>query len=134
MQKKWDENAINELSYKVIGAAIEVHRELGPGLLESIYEVCLCRELSLRNLKFKKQVEVPIIYKGVKLDTAYRLDLIVEDILIVELKAIENLMPVHEVQLLTYLRLNKLWLGLLINFNEPVLNKGVRRVVNGKPQ
>jgi GxxExxY protein len=134
MQKKWDENAINGLSYKVIGAAIEVHRELGPGLLESIYEVCLCKELSLQNLKFKKQVEVPIIYKGVKLDTTYRLDLIVEDILIVELKAIENLMPVHEVQLLTYLRLNKLWLGLFINFNEPVLNKGVRRVVNGKPQ
>jgi GxxExxY protein len=123
---------MNELSYSVIGAAIEVHRELGPGMLESAYEMCLCRELTLRGLKFERQLEFPLVYKGYSIDKAYRLDLIVEGVLIVELKTVEKILPVHEVQLLTYLRLRKLWLGLVINFNEAVLKNGVRRVVNGE--
>lgn len=115
------------LTDQVIAAAIEVHRELGPGLLESAYEQCLCHELHLRGLTFRRQVELPVVYKGTRLDCGYCIDLIVDEQVIVELKAVEKLLPVHEAQLMTYLRLTKLRVGLLINFNVPVLKEGIKR-------
>jgi GxxExxY protein len=118
-------------SHHVIGAAIEVHRLLGPGLLESVYEVALCRELLLREVAFERQVSVPVLYKGEPLNCQVKLDLLVSGNVIVEVKAVEKLMSVHRAQLLTYLRLQDLWLGLLINFNVEVLREGVRRVLNG---
>ena len=121
---------INDLTGKVIGAAIEVHKFLGPGLLESTYEECLCRELELRKFFFERQKELPVEYKGVKLDCGYRLDILVENRLIVELKACESLQPIHEAQLLTYLKLTGIKVGLLINFNVPVLKEGIKRLVN----
>ena len=121
----------NEISGKIIGAAIEVHRKLGPGLLESAYGECLCRELDLRGIDFKRQVPLPLNYKGVNLDCGYRLDLLVEDKVIVELKSVETLEPIHEAQMLTYLKLRNAWLGLIINFNVIMLKDGVRRLVNG---
>ena len=119
-----------ELTEKIIGAAIEVHRALGPGLLESAYEECLCRELDLRGLKFQRQVPLPVEYKGVKLDCGYRLDLIVEDEVILELKCIERVLSVHEAQLLTYLKLTGKRVGLIVNFNVATLVRGgiVRKV------
>jgi len=114
----------------VIGAAIEVHRALGPGLLESAYEECLCRELFLRKMPLKRQVALPIEYKGAKLDCGYRLDIVVDEQLIVELKACEDLLPIHEAQLLTYLKLTGVKYGLLINFNMPVLKDGIKRIAN----
>jgi len=120
----------DELSNKIIGAAIEVHRYLGPGLLESAYEQCLCRELTISNITFERQKPLPIDYKGVKLDCGYWLDIVVEKLVIIELKAIEKIEPIHQAQLLTYLRLSNLKLGLLINFNVPVLKRGIKRVVN----
>jgi GxxExxY protein len=122
---------MNKLSGEVIGAAMEVHRLLGPGLLESTYETCLCYELQARTIRYKSQVPLPIVYKGVHLEAGYRLDLLVEECLIVELKSVERFEPIHEAQLLTYLRLTNLWLGLLINFNVPVLRMGIKRLVNG---
>jgi GxxExxY protein len=122
--------ADNQVTDKVIGAAIEVHRTLGPGLLESAYEECLCYELSQLGLCFQRQVELPVRYKSVNLDCAYRIDLIVEDTVIVELKTVSELLPVHSSQLLTYLKLSEKSIGLLINFNVPVLKKGLKRVVN----
>jgi GxxExxY protein len=116
------------LSARIIGAAIEVHRELGPGLLESIYETCLHRELVQLELKAERQVPIPVIYKGVATDSVLRADLVVEDRVIVEVKCLDELAPIHEAQLLTYLRLSKLRLGLLINFNVMVLHTGVRRL------
>ena len=121
---------INKLTGEVIGAAIEVHKALGPGLLESAYEECLFRELFLRKMSLKRQEPLPIEYKGVKLDCGYRLDIVVADQLIVELKACESLQPVHEAQLLTYLKLTGIKVGLLINFNVPVLKDGIKRLVN----
>ena len=121
----------NEISGKIIGAAIEVHRKLGPGLLESAYEECLCCEMALWGIKFERQVPLPLNYKGVDLDCGYRLDLLVEDKVIVELKSIETLEAIHDAQLLTYLRLRNAWLGLIINFNVIMLKDGVRRLVNG---
>ena len=123
---------LNELSHRVIGLCIEVHRELGPGLLESAYEEALAFELTQAGLKFERQREMPLLYKGVKLDCGYRLDLVVEGELILELKAANELLPVHHAQLLTYLRLERRSLGLLINFNVPVLKHGIRRVVAGE--
>ncbi len=120
----------NEISGKIIGAAIEVHKHLGPGLLESAYEECLCRELDLRGIDFKRQVPLPLKYKGLKLDCGYRLDLLVEDKVIVELKTVEAIAPIHEAQILTYLKLRDIRLGLIINFNVPLLVKGIRRLVN----
>ena len=120
----------NRLSKEIIGAAIEVHRHLGPGLLESAYEACLCHELSLRKIPWEKEVPLPIRYKGVAIDAAYRLDLKVDGLVIVELKAVDKLEPIHEAQLLTYLRLSNLWLGLLINFNVVVLRDGIKRLVH----
>jgi GxxExxY protein len=117
----------NELTHGIIGAAIEVHRYLGPGLLESCYEECLARELQLGNIVFERQKPLPVIYKDVKLECGYRIDLLVGSRIIVELKAIEAIAPVHEAIVLTYLRLSGCKLGLLINFNVAVLNDGVRR-------
>ncbi|MCL5264809.1 MAG: GxxExxY protein [Chloroflexi bacterium] len=119
-----------EITEAILGAAIEVHRALGPGLLESTYEECLCHELALRGLTFKRQIDLPVDYKGIRLDCGYRLDVVVEDAVIVELKSVEKLVPVHEAQLLTYLRLSGKKVGLLINFNVAVLKDGiVRRVL-----
>ncbi|HMP75877.1 MAG TPA: GxxExxY protein [Kiritimatiellia bacterium] len=121
---------INEITEQIIGAAIEVHRALGPGLLESAYEASLVHELELRNARVARQVQLPLHYKSVQLDCGYRMDLVVEDLVIVEVKAVEDLLPIHEAQLLTYLRLTDLRAGLLINFNVPTLKQGVRRLVN----
>lgn len=120
------------LSHIIIGAAIEIHKALGPGLLESAYETCLCHELKLRSVAYARQLELPVTYKGVTMDCGYRLDIIVEQLVIVELKAVSALEPIHDAQLLTYLRLRQLWLGLLINFNVPVLKHGIKRLVNGR--
>lgn len=122
---------LNELSAKVIGACIEIHRELGPGLLESAYEECLAYELSKSGLRFERQKPLPVRYKEVKLDCGYRLDFVIEGTLIVEIKAVTELLPIHEAQLLTYLKLEKQPLGLLINFNVPTLKQGVKRVAQG---
>ena len=113
----------------VIGAAIEVHRELGPGLLESTYEGCLCHELSLRNLAFRRQISLPVLYKGVRIDCGYRLDLVVEGRVLIELKSVEALHDVHKAQFLTYLRLSGLKTGLLLNFNVRLLKQGLIRMV-----
>jgi GxxExxY protein len=121
---------INDLSREIIGAAIEVHRVLGPGLLESIYEECLAHELSLRGIPFSRQVALPLVYKGVRLESGYRLDMVVKDAIVVELKAIELVLPVHKAKLLSHLRLTQKWLGLLLNFHVPVLQQGFFRVVN----
>jgi len=121
----------NELSNLIIGAALEVHRTLGPGLLESAYERCLCRELTLREIPYERQIPLPVTYKGVELDCSYKIDIKVCDLVILELKAVEAIEPIHEAQLLTYLRLSNLWLGLLINFNTVVLKKGIKRMVYG---
>ena len=118
-----------ELTDQIIGAAIEVHRALGPGLIESVYEECLCHELSERGLRFVRQVEVPVSYKGVKLSSGCRLDILVEDEVVLELKSVETVMPGHEAQLLTYLRLSGKRVGLLINFNVPLLKDGIHRRV-----
>jgi GxxExxY protein len=120
-----------QLTEQVIGAAIEVHRELGPGLMESAYEECLCHELHLRGLKFERQVPLPVRYKGVSLDCGYRIDLVVGDSLILELKCIEHILPVHEAQLLTYLKLTGKRVGLILNFNVAVLTRGgvVRKIL-----
>ncbi|WP_437580952.1 GxxExxY protein [Sorangium sp. So ce887] len=118
-----------ELSERVIGACIEVHRHLGPGLLASVYEQCLCHELSLMGLSFARQRSLPVTYKRAMLDCGYRLDVVVEERLILELKAVDHLLPVHEAQVLTYLKLTDLDVGLLVNFNTPVLRRGIRRLV-----
>jgi len=126
--KKFDD--INNLTGEVIGAAIEVHRVLGPGLLENVYEKCLSRELILRNMPIENQKVLAVNYKGVELDCGYRLDIVVPDKLIIELKACESLLPIHEAQLLTYLKLTGIQLGLLINFNVPLLKDGIKRMAN----
>jgi GxxExxY protein len=126
-----ERNKLNELTGKVIGACIEIHRELGPGLLESAYEECLAYELTRAGLRFERQRSLPVRYKEVQLDCGYRLDFVIEGMLIVELKAVSDLQPIHEAQVLTYLKLDKKSLGLLINFNVPTLKQGVRRVVCG---
>jgi GxxExxY protein len=118
-----------ELTEQIIGAAIEVHRSLGPGLLESAYQACLAHELGLRKLSFECERSLPVKYKGVQLDCGYRLDFLVEDKVVVELKAVESVLPVHEAQLLTYLKLTGCRVGLLINFNVPVLKDGITRRV-----
>lgn len=122
---------INEITEKIIGAAIAVHRELGPGLLESAYEACLAFELAQQGLKVEAQRPLPVVYRGVRLDCGYRLDLLVEDAVVVEVKAVEALAPIHEAQLLSYLKLSGCTVGLLINFNVVMLKDGLRRMVNG---
>jgi GxxExxY protein len=119
----------SEQTSPIIDSAVEVHRHLGPGLLEETYEICLCHELHLRAISFERQVHSPIVYKGVHLAAAYRIDLIVNDFVVVELKAVEQILPIHEAQLLTYLRHTRKRVGLLINFNVPVLKNGIRRRV-----
>lgn len=121
---------LNELTSQIIGAAIEVHKALGPGLLESAYEECLCHELSLRGISFRKQVEIPVVYKGLKLDCGYKMDVLVNEIVVVELKAVERIHPVCEAQLLTYLKIADKPVGLLINFHVPVLKDGIKRMKN----
>lgn len=120
----------NDLSSKIIGAAIEVHKQLGPGLLESTYEICLAFELKEMGLEVKQQVALPVVYKDVKLDAGYRIDLIVENKVIVEIKSVESLADIHTAQLLTYLKLKEIKLGLLINFNSVKAIDGVKRIVN----
>jgi GxxExxY protein len=115
------------LTERVIGFAIEVHRQLGPGLLESAYEECLCFELKEAGISHKRQVPLPIVYKSVRLDCGYRLDVVIEEKLILELKTIERVMPIHEAQILTYLKLSGVRTGLLLNFNSPTLKDGLRR-------
>lgn len=117
------------LTERIIGFAIEVHRHLGPGLLESAYEECLCYELQLNGFAFRRQVPLPVVYKAVRLDCGYRIDVVVENKVILELKTVERLVPVHEAQLLTYLKLSGIRAGLLINFHAPVLREGLRRMV-----
>ena len=119
----------NELTGKVIGAGIEVHKILGPGLLESAYETCLCVELDRLKIVYERQKDLPVEYKGIKLDCGYRLDLLFPGVLIVELKACERLLPIHQAQLLTYMKLMGIKTGLLINFNVPVLKDGLKRMV-----
>jgi GxxExxY protein len=119
------------LSNRILGAAIEVHRHLGPGLLESAYEESLAKEFSIQGIPFKRQVPVPLIYKGSKLDCGYRLDFLVDDVVIVELKSVEVFAPIHNAQALTYLRLTACKLCMLINFNVPTLRDGIKRVVLG---
>ncbi|MFZ5564913.1 MAG: GxxExxY protein [Thermodesulfobacteriota bacterium] len=119
------------LSREIIGAAIEVHRLLGPGLLEAAYEECLCHELSTHGISFERQKPLPMKYKQINLDCGFRLDLVVENLVILELKSVQTIEPIHEAQLLTYLRLSELKLGLLINFNVTVLKNGIKRIVNG---
>ena len=121
----------NEIARVVVDAAYQVHKNLGPGLLESVYEVILYHELNERKLNVKRQVDIPVQYNGLTFDEGFRTDLLVEDRVIVELKSVENLMPVHKKQLLTYLRLADKRLGLLINFGESLIKYGIKRVVNG---
>jgi GxxExxY protein len=120
---------LNDISEAVIGAAIEVHRLMGPGLLESAYEECLARELALRGISFERQRDLTVEYKGVRLDCGYRLDFLVDGRVVVEVKAVEHLLPVHDAQLMSYLRLGGWQLGLLINFHVPILREGIRRRV-----
>lgn len=124
-------NAADEWSNRIIGAAIEVHRHLGPGLLENAYEECFCRELDIQGIPYRRQHPVRIEYKGAPVDAAYWIDILVADLVVVELKSVETLHPIHEAQRLTYLRLHRRWLGLLINFNVPVLKDGILRRVRG---
>jgi GxxExxY protein len=121
--------ADNKIAEKILDAAFIVHKELGPGLLESVYEACLCDVLIEQGLKFERQSAIPISFRGKNLDAGFRADLIVEDRILVELKAVEKLIPLHQAQILTYLRLSKLNLGLLLNFNSKMLKDGIRRIV-----
>jgi GxxExxY protein len=121
---------INSITEKVIGCAIEVHRSIGPGLLESAYEECLCYELSQHGLSFERQVPLPVIYKAVKLDCGYILDIIVEDLVILEIKAVERIMPIHEAQLLSYLKMLDKRVGLILNFHMSIMKNGIKRIVN----
>ena len=118
-----------DLSHAIIGAAIEIHRTLGPGLLEAVYEECLAREFALRNIQFERQKPIPLVYKDLKLECGYRLDFLVSGRIVLEIKSIEAIAPIHESVMLTYLRLSGTPLGLLINFNVPVLKDGIRRYV-----
>lgn len=128
-----EEENLNRITESIIGAAIEVHRALGPGLLESAYEACLAFELAQRGLRVEQQKPLPVVYREVKLDCGYRLDLLVEESVIVEVKAVDRLMPIHQAQLLSYLKLSGCKVGLLVNFNVKVLKEGIRRVVNDFP-
>jgi GxxExxY protein len=121
---------LNLLSQSIINSAIAVHRELGPGLLEAICQECLMKELQFRKINYKTTVEIPVVYKEVKLDKKYVVDLLIEDEILIELKSVEGILPIHEAQLLTYLKITGKRLGLLINFNVPLLIKGVIRMVN----
>lgn len=130
--KRITEGPYHDLSERVIGAAIEVHKILGPGLLESAYEACLCRELELHGCHVKRQIYVDLQYKGVQVKRAYRIDVMIDDLLLLEIKAVEEFPAIHKLQMLTYLKLTGKPIGLIINFNVPVLWKGVRRLLNNQ--
>ncbi|MCX6984628.1 MAG: GxxExxY protein [Lentisphaerae bacterium] len=119
----------DEIASQIVDSAFKVHKALGPGLLESVYEVCLYHELQKRGLKVKRQVNVPVVYDNIKFDAGFRLDLLVEDKVIVEIKAVDDMNPVFEAQILTYLKLTGIRLGLLINFNTPLIKKGIKRII-----
>ncbi len=121
---------LNRLTEAIIGGAIEVHRALGPGLLESAYEACLAHELAMRGLEIERQRALPVSYRGIQVDCGYRLDLVVAGLAVVELKAVDQLAPIHSAQLLSYLKLSRLPVGLLINFHVPILVQGVKRLLN----
>jgi GxxExxY protein len=121
----------DRLSYDIVGAAIDVHRQLGPGLLESAYEACLCRQLFLRGMSFERQVQIPLHYRGIAVDCGYRLDLIVSGLVVLEVKSVGRVIPIHKAQVLTYLKLLNLHLGMIINFNVEMLRLGVHRIVMG---
>ena len=121
---------LNILSKQILEASLEVHRIMGPGLLESVYEACLLKELEIRNIKAESQVRIPLVFKGYELDKDYRIDVLVEKEIIIEIKAVEKLLPVHEAQLISYLKLADKRLGFLINFNVSLLKNGFRRFVN----
>ena len=120
---------INKITETIIGAAIEVHRHLGPGLLETAYQICLAREMAIRGIAFEQQKPLNLEYKGVVLDCGYRLDFLVEQSVLVELKTVDELQPIHEAQLMTYLKLTGIKIGLLINFNVPLLKNGIKRII-----
>ena len=121
----------NQLTSEIISSAIEVHRHLGPGLLESTYEECMVFELQERNLEIKRQIEIPILYKGNKLGQSYSIDILVNNQVVIELKSVNKIEPIHDAQLLTYLRLSNKRYGLLLNFNVPVMKQGIKRLLNG---
>ena len=130
MRDRFDHVEMNDpLTEKIIGSAIEVHRQLGPGLLESAYEECLCYELTHNGLSVRRQVPLPVVYKAIRLDCGYQIDVLVEEKVVLELKTVERLIPVHDAQLLTYLKLSGVPTGLLLNFYSPVLKDGIRRLV-----
>ncbi|GAB3799103.1 GxxExxY protein [Spirosoma humi] len=126
-----NEDIYNVLSRKIIGASIEVHRELGPGLLESVYEECLAFELKKLGFYVERQVELPVIYKGHILNKTFIMDIVVDELVVIELKAVQEVMPIHHTQMITYLRMAQLKLGLLINFNVELLRNGIHRKING---
>ncbi len=128
-QREAISNALNELARQVVDAAFHIHKVLGPGLLESVYEACLCHELTKRGVSFQKQVVLPIVYDGLEIETGLRIDLWIENKLIVELKAIESLHEIHKAQIMTYMKLTETRLGLLINFNVPVIKDGIKRII-----
>ncbi|MBX9699362.1 MAG: GxxExxY protein [Acetobacteraceae bacterium] len=123
------DEVVDDVARQVVDAALAVHRALGPGLLESIYEQCLARELEMRGVPHARQVAVPVRYRGLELEGGFRIDLLVGGVVVVEVKAVEQLLPIHEAQLLTYLKLTNLRVGLLINFNVPLLKHGIRRLI-----
>ena len=125
------QNEYNIISHQIIKCAIEVHKQLGPGLMESVYEICLSKELQCLGLKLERQKMLPVIYKGSVLQKEFVIDQLVENKVIIELKSVECILPIHEAQLVTYLKLSEIKLGLLINFNVPVLKEGIRRKING---
>jgi len=124
---------LNQLTDQIIGSAIEVHRQLGPGLLESAYEECLAYEFSKLGLPFRRQLSLPLVYKEIQLDCGYRIDLLVGELIVIELKTVDAILPIHEAQLLTYLKLTDCPVGLIINFNVPLLKDGIRRMVHNFP-
>ncbi|MBN8704917.1 MAG: GxxExxY protein [Bacteroidetes bacterium] len=127
---QFDQDYYNQLSGKIINSCIEVHKQVGPGLLESVYQVCLEKEFELNQIQYKTQVPIPVIYKGIPTGKDFYMDFLVEDKIILELKSVENLIPIFDAQLITYLRLANKKLGLIINFNVPVLKSGIKRLVN----
>ena len=131
MKEKESLDELNKLSSRIIGCAREVHKELGPGLLESVYEICLAKELLCSGLSFERQVILPVVYKADRLNLDFRIDILVENEIVIELKAIDAILPVHEAQLITYLKLSGKRLGLLINFNQATLKDGIKRRLNG---
>lgn len=125
---------INAITGEIVDAAIKVHSALGPGLMESVYEICLTHELRKRDLRVQQQVHLPVVYEGIRIEAGYRLDLLVEETVVVELKAVESVLPVHKAQLLSYLRLSGKPVGLLLNFNVIHMRDGIRRIVNRLPE